>query len=149
VSVTGQIALCTPLGLFPTEWKNITTVAAPVGSHVRKGLESVGNAVVELGFVRIGFGVGLCDTLGNDLGIALFVAGVVAVSTLHACRVFEEIAAERAAHDVVELLLHELVAILFDDLFLALTNSSLATKTDVERLLVVSVFCYARSVLNY
>ena len=146
--MASQIALCTPLGLFSSEWKNITTVAAPVGSHIRKGLESVGDTVVELGLVWIGFGVRLCDTLGDHLGVALLVAGVVAVGTLHARRVFEEIAAERAAHDVVELLLHKLVAILFDDLFLALTNSTLATKTDVERLFVVSVFCCTWSVLS-
>jgi hypothetical protein len=69
-------------------------MAAPVGAHVRKGLEPVGNAVVELGFVRIGFGIGLRDALGDDLGITLLVAGVVAVGTLHACRVFEEVAAK-------------------------------------------------------
>jgi hypothetical protein len=148
VSVTCQVALCTPLGLLPTEWENITTVAAPIGSHVRKRFKSVGDTVVELGFVRIGFSIRLRDALGDDLGIALLMTGVVAVRTLHTCRVLEEVAAERATHDVVELLLHKLVAVLLDNLFLALADSALATKTNVERLLVVSVFCCARSVLD-
>lgn len=54
-------------------------MAAPVCTHVRKILEPMGYAVVEFGFVRICFGVGLGDTLGDHLWIALLVAGVVAV----------------------------------------------------------------------
>jgi hypothetical protein len=81
----------------------------------------------------------LRDTLGNDLRIALFVTSVVAIRTLHAGSVFEELATEGAAHDVVELLLHELVAILFDDLFFTRANSALSTESDIKGCLVSSV----------
>lgn len=89
--------------------------------------------MIELGFIRIGFSIGLGDTFGNDFRIALLMAGVFAVRALHASSILEEFATECTTHDVVELLLHELVAILLDNVFLALANSTFAVQTDIER----------------
>lgn len=113
--------------------KDVTAVATPVGSHVGEWFEAVGDAVVELGLVRIRFCVGLGDTLGDHLLVALLVARVLAVRALHTGSVLEEVAAKGASHDVIELLLDELVTVLLVDLFLALTNGTLAAETNVER----------------
>lgn len=59
-------------------------------------------------------------------------AGESAVGTLHASRVLEEVAAEGAAHDVVECLLHKLVAILLDDLFFSLADGALPAESNIE-----------------
>lgn len=108
-------------------------MAAPVGSHVCKWFEAVGNAVVELRFVRIGLGIRLGDALGDHLLVALFVASVSAVCALHAGSVLEKLAAKRASHNVVKLLLDKLVAILLHNFLLALTNGTLAVETNVKR----------------
>jgi phosphatidylglycerophosphatase A len=93
------------------------------------------NTVVDLGLVRIGLVIGLSDALGDDLPVATFVAGKLAVGALHASRILEQFCTEGAAHDVVELLLDEFVAVLLVDLFLPLTDSPLTSKPVVERLL--------------
>jgi hypothetical protein len=54
VSVTSEAALGALLALLSTQWQDVTTVTTPVGSHIRKVLKSMRNAMVELGFVRIG-----------------------------------------------------------------------------------------------
>lgn len=93
----------------------------------------MGNAVVDLLLVRIGLGVGLADALRDDARVALGVAGVLAVLALHAGRVREELSAQGAAHDVVELLGDELVAVHLVDLLLALPDGALAVESDIER----------------
>lgn len=113
-------------------------MAAPIGRDVGEGLEPVRNAVIDLFFVRIGFGVALADTLGDDARIALVVASILAVFALHASRIFEEISAKRTAHDVVELVLDKLVAVHLVDLFFALSNSALSSQTKIH--LPLSVF---------
>lgn len=79
-------------------------MTTPVGTHVRKGLEAMRDLVIDLFLVRVGLGVGLADTLCDDLAVTLFVTGQPTVSTLHTSGVFEKVATERAAHDVVECL---------------------------------------------
>ena len=98
------------------------------------------NAVVDLGLVRIGLVIGLRNALGDDFAIASLVAGKLAVRALHASRILEQFSAQRAAHDVVELLLDELVAILLVDFFLALTDGTLATQPLVKCLLSFVLF---------
>jgi phosphatidylglycerophosphatase A len=115
-------------------------VATPVGGDVGKPFETMGNAVVDLFLVRVGFVVGLADTLCDDLGVTLAVTGVLAVRTLHACGILEEFSTQRTAHDVVELLSDELVTLLFVNLFLLLTHSTLTVKTDIERTTVLQLF---------
>ena len=128
------------LGIFAPEGQQITTVATPVGGDVGEAFETMGNAVVDFLFVRIGLVVGLADTLGDDLGIALFVASVLAIRTLHACGILEEFSTKRTAHDVVELLRDELVALLLVDLFLLLAHGTLTVKTDVKGTAVLQLF---------
>lgn len=65
---------------------------------------------------------------------------IFAVRTLHAGGIFEELSTESAAHNVVKLLLDELVTVLLDHFFLALTNSSLSTETCIKGLLVPGMF---------
>jgi hypothetical protein len=77
--VTREVAFCTLLCLLSTKWKDVTTVTAPIGTHVGEILESMRNAMVELGLVWIGFGVGLRDTFGDHFRITLLVASVVTV----------------------------------------------------------------------
>lgn len=124
-------------------------MTTPIGTHIRKVLETVRNAVVEFCLVGVCLGIRLCDTFGDHLGITLLVASVVAVRTLHASSILEKFSAKRAAHDIVELLLGEFVAILFDDLFFALADSALAAETHVEWSLVTRVLdcCFIRFVV--
>jgi phosphatidylglycerophosphatase A len=118
-------------------------MTAPIGTQVRKRLETMRDAMVDLGFIWIRLRVGLRDTLGHHLRVAFLVASVLAVGTLHASSVLQEFATEGAPHDVVELLGDELVAILFVNLFLALANGTLSSKTQrVERLALLVLFGY-------
>ncbi len=123
------IALST---LLPTQRKYVAAVTAPVCTKVRKCFEPVRYLVVESFFVRICFCVGFADALGDDLMIAFLMACVLAIRTLHASRVLEEISAQGASHDIVELLLNELVSILLVHFFLSLANGTLAIETDVK-----------------
>lgn len=90
------------------------------------------DAVVDLLLVGIGFVVCLADAFGNNLRVAFAVASVLAVRTLHTRSILEEFSAQRATHDVVELLGDELVALLLVNFLLLLTHSTLAIETDVE-----------------
>jgi hypothetical protein len=60
------------------------------------------------------------------------VASKLAIRTLHACCVFEEVPTESAAHDVVELLQHEFVAVLLVDFLFLLPNGTLPAETKIE-----------------
>lgn len=88
--------------------------------------------MVDLLLVGIGLRVTLADTLRNHTRITLCMTSVLAILTLHACRVLEEISAKRTTHDVVELVLYELVSVHLVNLLLALTNSTLSAKTEVN-----------------
>ena len=90
------------------------------------------NTVIDFGLVRIRLVIGLRDALGNDFPIATFVTRKLAVRTLHASRILKQFSTESAAHNVVELLLDKLVAILFVDFFLSLTDGSLTSKSLIE-----------------
>lgn len=59
-------------------------MAAPISAHVGEWLEAMWYPMVDLLLVRVGFGVGLANTLGDDFRIAFFVAGILAILTLHA-----------------------------------------------------------------
>lgn len=120
-------------------------MATPICTHVGKFLEAMRNAVVDLLLVRIRFRVGLADTLRNHTGIALCVAGIFAIFALHTGRVLEEIAAQSTPHDVVELLLHKLVAVHLMNLFLALANGALSVEADIEGSSVFCLLCEADS----
>lgn len=130
------------LGTFASKRKQITAVAAPVGGDVGKTFESVGNAMVDFLLVRIGLVVGFTDTLGDNLGITLAVAGVLAVRTLHAGSILEEFSTQCTAHDVVKLLGDELVTLLFVNLLLLLTNGTLTVKTNIKGTAVLQLFGY-------
>lgn len=108
-------------------------MATPVGRNVGECLETMRDTMIDLLLVRVGFIVGLANTLGDDLGVTFPVTGVLAVGTLHTGSVLEEVSAQSAAHDVVELLRDELVALLFVDLFLFLTDGTLSVETNVKR----------------
>lgn len=133
MSVGSETAFCaSPRVLFGADRQHVSAVAAPVRREIREGLKPVRNPVIDLLLVRIGLGVGLADTLGDDTGVTLDVASVLAVLALHTGAALEEIAAKGAAHDVVELALDKLVAVHLVDFLLLLTNGTLATKTQVQ-----------------
>lgn len=107
-------------------------MAAPICRNVGKILEAMWDAVVDLFFVWVGFIVRLADALGDHFRIAFTMARVLAIGTLHACSILQEVPAKRAAHNVVELLCDELVALLLVDLFLLLTDCALSVQAVVE-----------------
>jgi hypothetical protein len=93
VVVAGRATLGTLASLLSSERQHVATVAAPVGTHVGEGLEAMRNAVVDLLFVGIGFGIGLADTLCDNTWVALLVTCQSAVRALHTSRVLEEVTA--------------------------------------------------------
>jgi len=115
-------------------------VTAPIGAHVRERFEAMRNAMIELLFGGIRVRVGLADTFRDHLGIAFLMACILAIFALHTSGIFEEVAAERASHDVVELLNHKLMAVQLVDLFFALANSTLAVEPNIERSPVFVMF---------
>jgi hypothetical protein len=115
------------LDTLPTQGKKITTMTAPIGAHIREVLPTMGNAMIDLGFIRICFCCRLCDAFCNDFPVASLMTRKFTVGTLHTSSIFEKFSAKCTTHDVVELLLNKLVAILLVDFFLLLTNSTLTT----------------------
>ena len=85
--------------------------------------------MIELRFVRIGFCVGLRDTFCYHLGITLLMTSIFAIRALHPGCVLEKLATKCATHNVVELLLHEFVTILFVHFFLLLPDRTFSAKT--------------------
>lgn len=67
VDVTCQTTLVTFSRLLSAQSQHVTTVATPVGAHVGKWLESVGNPVVDLLLVRVRFGIRFTDALGDNV----------------------------------------------------------------------------------
>lgn len=51
----------------------------------------MGDPVVDLLLIGIGFIVGLADTLGDNLGVAFSMASILAIRALHTRSVLEEI----------------------------------------------------------
>ena len=82
------------------------------------------------------FGVCLCVrlayALGDDTSITLLMTGVFAIFTLHARRVLEEVSTLCAAHDVIELLLNEFVAVHLVDLLFTLPNGTFTVQANIE-----------------
>ena len=66
-------------------------MATPIRSDIREVFKAMRDAVVDFLLIRICFVVCFADTLGDDLRVAFGVASVLAISTLHACRVLQEI----------------------------------------------------------
>ena len=100
----------------------------------------MGDAVVNLLLVRIRLGVALADALGHNARITLGVASVLAILALHAGRVLEEIAAEGAAHDVVKLVLDELVSVHLVHLLFPLTDGAFSAETHIDGASVLVMF---------
>lgn len=96
--------------------------------------------MIDLLLVWVGFVVGLADTLGNDFRVALFVASVLAVGTLHTRGILEKFSTQRTTHDVVELLGDELVTLLLVNVLFLLAHGTLTVETDVEGTAVFQLF---------
>lgn len=106
-------------------------MTAPIGTRIEKVSPAVRNAVIDLRLIGIRLSIGLRDTLRDNLRVALLVTREFTVGTLHTSRVLEEVAAKRASHDVVKLLLDKLVAILFVNFVFLLTNGTFTTKSKI------------------
>ncbi len=95
--------------------------------------------MINLLFVRISLCIRLAYTLRDHTRIALRVASIFTVLALHARGILEEIAAQRTSHNVIELLLDELVAVHLVNFLLPLPNGALATKSSCLK----AVWCVA------
>lgn len=117
-------------------------MTTPIGRDVGESLEAMRNTVVDLLFVGVRFVVGLADTLGDDLWIALSVTGIFTVGTLHAGSIFQEITTKCTAHDVVELLSDKFVTLLLVNLLLLLSDGTLTVETDIEGAAILQLLGY-------
>ena len=115
-------------------------MTTPVGRDIRKSFPTMGDAVVDLLLVRVGLVIGLADALGNDLGIAPSVTQILAVGTLHTSSVLQQLTTEGTAHDVVELLINEFMALLLGNNLLLLPNGTLAIKSSIVHAAAARVF---------
>lgn len=137
LSMCREATLSTLPTVFLAQRQHVTTVTAPIGTDVRKLLESMRNPMIDLLLIWIGLCVRLADALCNDARITFRMAGVLAVLALHTRRIFEKLATQRTTHDIVELLRHELVSVhLVHNLF-ALANGTLSVKPEIEWTAVV------------
>ena len=116
-------------------------MTAPIGSHVGEVLEPVWNTMIELFLIRIAFRIGLADTFGDYLRVALFVARIFAILALHAGGVFKELTTKSTTHDVVELLEHKFMTVKFMYFFFALADGAFTVQTNVEWSPVFQLFC--------
>lgn len=107
-------------------------MAAPIGGEIGESFETMRDAMVDLLLVGVCFVIRFADTFGDHLGIALAMAGIFAVGTLHPGSVLQKVTAKSTAHNIVELLRDELVSLLFVNIFLLLPNGTLAIETDIE-----------------
>lgn len=107
-------------------------MATPTGRDVRITLEPMRNTMIDFLLVWIGFVVRFANTFGDDFRVTFLVTRVLAICTLHACSILQEIPTESAAHNVIELLCNEFMSLLLVDLFLLLTNSTLPIETDIK-----------------
>ena len=73
---------------------------------------------------------------------------VLAVFALIPRCVFEEFATESTAHDLIELLHNEFMAVDFMHFFLALTNGSLTTETTFKGTFPTSFFNYTPALIS-
>jgi hypothetical protein len=135
------------LGLFLSKRKHITTVATPVGTHIREIVPTMRDTMINFGLIWIGFGIRLSDTFCDDLPVALLVACKLAIGALHTSSILEQFTTQRAAHNVVKLLLNELVAILLMHFLLLLADGTLTTEAEIETLLVLILFYCSTLVL--
>lgn len=108
-------------------------MATPVGRNVSESFKPMRDAVVDFLLVGIGLVVGFANTLGDNLGVTFAMASILAIGALHPRCIFQEVAAKCTTHNIIELLRNELVALLFVDLFLPLSDSTLAIQSNVER----------------
>ncbi|KAH3662321.1 hypothetical protein OGAPHI_005572 [Ogataea philodendri] len=70
-----------------------------------------------------------------------------AVFTLESS-ISEEIAANGTAHDVVELFLNELVAVIFEDLLFSLTNSTMTAQSATKGTVIAASLAFSTSISN-
>ena len=68
-------------------------MTTPIGPHIRKAFEAMWYTMIELFFIGICFRVGLADALCDNLAKAFLMTRILAIFTLHTCRVFEKITA--------------------------------------------------------
>jgi hypothetical protein len=139
--IVRSVFTCASLGIFPSERQQVAAVAAPVRRDIRKRFETMGNPMVDFLLVRISLVVRFANTFRDHFRIALSMACILAIGTLHAGGVFEEVATEGATHNVVKLLRHELVSLFLVNFFFLLANGTLTVKTDIERSPVFQLFC--------
>lgn len=123
-------------------------MATPVGRHVGVSSESVGDSVIDLLFVALLFlgqqcgllqnqqhsdsrtyavGIRFRDTLGDNLGVTLFVTSVSTVLTLVSFSGKEELLTQGTHDGLVELPLDKFVAVHLVDIALSLSDGSLST----------------------
>ena len=104
------------------------------------------DAMVDLFFIQVRLRVRLANALGDHVPVAFCVACILAVLALHAGRVLEEVSAQSAAHDIVELNLDEFVAEHLVHFLLALSNGTLAPQAFHFERVLVPVVLYERQV---
>jgi uncharacterized membrane protein len=104
--------------------------------------------MIDFFLVGIAFSITLANALGDDAGVAFGVASVLAVLALHPRRVLEKVPTQSTTHDVVKLVLNKLVSVQLVDLFLALSNGTLAAQAEIHGAPVIILLDEAHLQLN-
>lgn len=123
-------------------------MTTPICTNVGEIVEALRDTVIDFLFVWVCFVVGFADTFGDDFGVTFGVTRVLAVCALHSSRVFEEVTTERAAHNIVKLLLDKLVALLLVHFFFLLAHSALTIETNIEGTSSTGLFLETHGEMN-
>ena len=104
--------------------------------------------MIDLLFVWVGFVICFANAFCDDLRVAFSVTSVLTVCTLHTSGILEKFSAKSAAHNVIELLLDKLVALLFMDFFLLLADGALSIQAYIEWPSTSSLFLEAHGQMD-
>lgn len=108
-------------------------MTAPVGGYIGEWFKTMGDTMVDFLFVRVCLIVRFTNAFRNHLRVTFAMASVLAVGTLHASRILQEISTKSTTHNVIKLLRNELMPLLFVDFLFFLADGSLTVEAYIER----------------
>lgn len=115
-------------------------MTAPIRRDIGEVLKTMRDAVINFFFIGISLVIGFTDTLRDDFRIALAMASIFAILTLHTSSILEELPAERTTHNIVELLSNEFVSLFLVDFLFSLANRTLTIQTNIEWSAILQLF---------
>jgi hypothetical protein len=102
-------------------------MTTPISTKIRECIPAMWDTMIDLSFVWIRLGCWLSNAFCDNFLVATLMTSEFTVGALHSGCVFKKLTTKSTTHNIVELLLDELVSVLLMDLFFLLTNSTLTS----------------------